>query len=122
MPVAMLFGTTGEHKNILSNGTFSYFLAFASARTWRQCCDATQLGCRISRILRVGHGRAVSGASPSPKRSERYVGGGGGGGDRISSSSDTQVLVSERVVKFGKSERINLARAGGILNALGFAI
>ena len=51
-----------------------------------------------------------------------YMGGGGGSGASISNSCDTQVLVNERVSRFGRSEEINLTRSGEVSNDSGFDI
>jgi len=67
----MLFGILGEQKRTLSKGTSSHVLALARAKASRQCRDATQTGCRISRTLRVGHGVHGSGIEEVGKKHRR---------------------------------------------------
>jgi len=113
IPKTILFETLGEQKKTLSKGTFSHVLALATAKASQQCHDAIQVGCRISRALRVEHGVHGLGVTSESKRSVRNIGGGGGGGVSILNSSVTHVLVSDSVVRFGMSEQINLTKAGG---------
>ena len=67
-----------------------------------------------------GWARSI-GITSESKRSGKNIAG-GGGGVSISSSSVTHVLVSNRVFRFGMSERINLTRAGGTSNDSGVDI
>ena len=117
MPKAMLFGPLGEQREALSKGIFSHILAVARVKASRQCRDAIQTGCRISRILRVKHGVHGSGVTSESGRSARNIGG-GSGGVSILNSSVTHVLVSDSVVRFGMSEQINLTKAGGLRTTL----
>jgi len=113
---------TGRAGEDLLKRTFSYIMALALARASRQCRDAIQAGCRISRTLRVGHGVHGSGVTSESKRSAKNIGGGGSGGVSIFNSSVTHVLVSDRVVGFCMSEQINLTRAGGTSNDSGIDV
>jgi len=111
IPRVMLFGTLGKQKKTLSKGTFSYILTLARAKASRQCRDATQTGCRISRTLRVGHGVHGSGIEEVGKKHRR--------GQRRNEHIEQLGHTSDRVFRFSMSEQINLTRAVGISNDSG---